>query len=309
MDAIQAILDRIGTDNPPTSEELATAKAELVALMKSEKAGTPDLAVLQALKAGYDQIVEAETETAAREAAVQAQIDELLEGVELGDDTADEPTEPEATTETTTEEEEEKEPVLAGGGVRILSLGEAAARVKDRPQPPTPPAPDKGFKTFVNGRETDADVSMDDLVAQFAKQTRNPSEGKHTILRYELQEGEGYSKLHDNIGKRTNQVDSVVSPEAVAAAGGCCILPRPIREQTVLSSTATPIRDSLPSFGVTTEGAVTFYPPVCFPQDGAAVWTCDDDAAVDPDDPNTWKTCAVFECDDPVVTTIDAIYR
>lgn len=309
MDEIQAILDRIGTDTPPTADELNSAVTSLKQLMRDERANPQaDLEVLQSYKAAYDTIKAAHAEAAEAEAAIQAEVDELLADVfddaEGGDeeDGDDEPAEA---------ENSDKEPVLAGGQVKVLSMAEVAARVRSRPQPPEPAAVElsTNLRTLVNGREVTKQPTLTDLKGEFAKFTRNPALGKHAIARWETLDPTKEFFLSDDIGKRTAQIDALVSPEAVAAAGGCCILPEPIRDQTVLGSTARPIRDSLPSRGIQSVGAVTFYPPVCIPQEGAAVWTCDDDAAVDPEDLDTWKSCAVFECDEPVVTTVDAIYR
>jgi hypothetical protein len=107
----------------------------------------------------------------------------------------------------------------------------------------------------------------------------------------------------------TRLLDSLTGPEAVAAAGGCCSLPTPIRSQNVLSSTDTPIRNSLPTIGVQSTGAVTYFPAVCLPDDGVWTWLCSQDEAVDPEDPETWKECAFIECPEADTTIVDAIYR
>lgn len=312
MEAIQSLLERIGSENPPTAEELSAAKGELKRLMRAEGENpNADLDVLQAMRAAYDQVAGAETEAQEREAGIRAQVDEILKDViDEGDDGAsDGETDTEDKTETDATDKE-LEPVLAGGSVRIMSLSEAAARVSARPKAPEPVEKPGAFRTMVQGREVQGRLTMDQMAAEFASHTRSPGVGKHKLVSFSLNEradGQRLDKL--DIAQRTHLVDAAVSPEAVAAAGGCCILPEPIREQTMLSSTARPIRDSLPSFGVTSTGAVTFYPSVCLPQEGAAIWDCADDAAVDPDDPDTWKTCATYDCDEAVVTSIDAIYR
>lgn len=319
MDELQAILERIGTDNPPTAQELRDARDQAKALLKAEaKNPARDLAVLQSLKAAADDIATALAEAETAEAAENELVKELLSDVlsedelaELGADESGDAAPPDGgAPEGADTASTEKEPVLAGGGVRILSLGEAAARVRDRPQPPEPVPVPSGFRTTVLGREREQPLTLEDVRRTFHETTRGGSHsaGKSVLVHQERIAPDGWM-LSDNIAKRTHQVDAVVAPEAVAAAGGCCILPEPLREQTVLSSTARPIAASLPSFGVQTTGALTFYPPVCMPQDGAFIWTCDDDAAVDPDDPDTWKTCVEFECDEAVVTTVEALYH
>jgi hypothetical protein len=311
MEELEAILARIDSDdNKPTSDELKEAQTALKAQIKEARKGT-DLEVLVTLKAAYDKVTEAITVAEVNEQQVQAQIDELLKDVDLEGGDEDEGDEGEDEGAGESADDSAKEPVLAGAGIRVLSLAEANARMRDRPQPPAQvDAPlNTRLRTFVNGRQYDDKLELEDIRKNFAEATRNPStNGKHAIVRFETLDANGWM-LSDDIAKRTNQVDAVVSPEAVAAAGGCCILPEPIREQTILGTTDRPIRDSLPSFGIRSTGAVTFYPPICIPGEGVAIWTCDDDAAVDPEDPETWKQCAEFDCDDPVVTTVMAIYR
>lgn len=317
MDELQELLDRISSDdNKPGSPELTAARDQLKAQIIAEaKSPTKDLEVLTAYKAALEAINTALTEAEAREAEAEGMVKDLLADVlsedELAAIAAEEtettlpPAEPPAT-----DPADDKEPVLAGGGVRILSLGEAAARVRDRPQPPEPVAAPSNVRSFVLGSERPGNLTLEDVRKTFDSFTKGTQRtpGKNLLVRQQYTGPDGWL-LDENIGKRTNQVDSVVSPEAVAAAGGCCILPEPLRTQTVNSSTARPIAASLPSFGVRETGALTFYPPVCMPQDGAFVWTCEDDAAVDPEDDTTWKDCVPFECDDPVVTEVESMYH
>jgi hypothetical protein len=191
-----------------------------------------------------------------------------------------------------------------------MPLREAAARVQVRPvNTPDPMLTNvPSSQIFVSGQRVDRVPTIRDAAAAFERATRSPSTGKATLVRFDSVLDPQYTLPGDTNGN-TFLLDSIMGPEAVAAAGGCCSLPVPIREQNVMSSSARPLRDSLPTIGVTEAGAVTYFPAVCLPADGAALWLCSDDSAVDPDDPDTWKECVFIDCPTADTTIVDAIYR
>lgn len=332
LEEILAIIERIGGDNPPNVAELSLARTELARAIHSEaRSEAPDLAVLTTLRGAFSQAGTALADAEAAEAAAKAQIDDLLADVE--DPDAQPVEEPPAETPSATAEGEqdapaadatpdatpdattapEPVPVAAGAGQttapRTLSLREAAARVRVRPvTPPETPVGTPGSNIFVLGNQVDHVPDVREVANAFERFVRSPSTGKATLIRFDSLLEDGQVLPGDTAGN-TRMIDSLVGPEAVAAAGGCCSLPTPIRTQTVLSSTARPIRDSLPTIGVTTTGAVTYFPAVCLPEEGAYLWLCDDDSAVDPDDPETWKDCAFIDCPTAETTIVDAVYR
>lgn len=320
LEEILAIIERIGTDTAPSVSELSSARTELARAIHSEaRSEAPDLEVLTTLRAAFSSAGTALTEAEAAEAAAAEQVAELLADIEDPDVIIDEVID-EVIIEIVDEvvivdevivpdEVIEREPVAAAGSTRTLSLREAAARVRVRPPAPveneliTP-----GSNIFVLGAQVNQAPNIREVANAFERTVRSPSTGKQTLVRFDSLLDDGQVLPGDAAGN-TRMLDSLVGPEAVAAAGGCCSLPVPIRTQTVLSSSARPLRDSLPTIGVTEAGAVTYFPAVCLPADGAAVWLCSDDSAVDPLDEATWKECVFIDCPTAETTIVDAIYR
>lgn len=331
LEAILAIIERIGTDTAPTSAELTTARTELArAIHTQARSEAPDLAVLTSLRGAFSAAGTALEEAQAAEAAEREQVAALTADIEDPDAAAEAATaeaaaaaqaaadlaaaEAAGTGEVITPDAVLPPQVAAAAAAaappaRTLSLREAAARVRVRP--PAPPQLENtpsGASIFVSGIQVSSAPSIREAAAAFERSVRSPSTGKQTLVRFDNIIDPAYTLPGDSNGN-TFLLDTLIGPEAVAAAGGCCSLPVPIREQNVMSSSARPLRDSLPTIGVTEAGAVTYFPAVCLPADGAALWLCSDDSAVDPDDPDTWKECVFIECPTADTTIVDAIYR
>lgn len=333
LDAILTILSRIGTDNPPTSAELTAAQTELSALLLTEAQGNRDLSVMAPIRQAFDQAAAEMPNALEREAAEQANIDAMLEGlIEPEPEEPEEPEVPEVPEEPESLAPPAGEPVevpevvpVAAAATpavppRTMSLRDAAARVTFRQPVPEPVAaaggvedsPTPGGQIFYMGRNEPMTVAptMEDIIRGAASITRSPSRGRHTVLSCLTDfEAQGIPMLPTSQGAVTAFLDSLFSPEAVAASGGCCSLPTVIRTQTILNSTATPIQDSLPTVGVFESGAVMYYPAICLPSEGVWLWTCADDEGVDPEDPDTWKNCTVIECPEREETNVEAIYK
>jgi hypothetical protein len=332
LEEILAILDRIGGDNPPSSAELASARTELGRLLHTEaRAEAPDLAVMTSIRDAYARAGDALAVAQAREQEERDRVANMLEGVEDPDAQLEEPEEPELAEESEEPEESEDQlpppapgdqpeqqqlPIAASASqappARVMPLRDAAARVLRRP-----PAPDPEFdpvvpggQAFYLGNAVDRALTLRELALGAAQTTRSPSRGRHTVASFVTDfSSQGLPVLPGDKAGNTALLDEIVGPEAVAAAGGCCSLPTVIRTQNVLSSSARPLRDSLPTIGVQESGAVMYYPAICLPSDGAWLWTCSDDEAVDPEDPETWKNCTFIDCDEEARTTVEAIYK
>lgn len=339
LEALLAIIERIGTDNRPTIDELNTARTELARAIHTEaRSETPDLEVLTTLRSAFSQAGEALAEAEAEAARIQAEVGEIIADIEDPDaelddedddagngededqhDGDDESEQSRAAGDTAATDlpppaadaQPEQTPVAAAGRpARTLSLREAAARVRVRPPAPAESTPGgvEGMSVYVLGQEVSSEPNIFEIAEAFSRFTRSPSKGRTNIVTFESHMSEDQI-LPGETGANTRLLERLVGPEAVAAAGGCCSLPTPIRSQTVLSSTSQPIRDSLPTIGVQSTGAVTYFPAVCLPEDGAWVWLCSQDAEVDPEDPDTWKECTAIECPTAQTTVVDAIYR
>lgn len=302
METALEILARLGSDNPPTLAEISDAKATIARELHAAKnTGTPDLEALMALRDTYNVAVAAEVEAEAAAAEARSEIDGILADIPNPDDD---------TTATA-------EGLAAAGAenlaTRALTVREAVERLGlTTATGGTVVVNEPDLSTVTHsvqiGTETRDDASWRDLAEAFAASgSRSMKTGKERIARISSQFAED-RMLSGKIGDNTRLIDSFVSPEAVAAAGGCCSLPQPIYDNPVMGSIARRIRDSLPTVGVQSRGKVEFFPAICLPQAGADLWTCEDDAAVT-DDPDTWKTCTDVDCDESETATVDAIYK
>lgn len=297
MNEFLAILARIGGDNPPSLQELTSARDGIAReLHRLRREGATDLAALTSLRDAYKASELAVVEAEKTVAEVEAELDQALSDVPDPDST-----DTEDTSDTDTDE--------AAVTASALPLMEAIRRLGlSQPAPALPAAPDLSTtRTTITLADRDVEnATFTDMARAFATATnRSGRAGKERLVSIRT-DFAGDRTLSAHTGNDTTLLEAFVSPEAITAAGGCCSLPEPIRANPVEGSTARPIRDSLNSLGARA-GQFTFYPAIC-DVDGVGLWTCEQDAAVDPDDPTTWKDCAVSECDDPITVGVEAIY-
>ena len=308
MDELLALIERIGGDDAPTASELTEARDELARIIHAAKADAT-LEELEGMNAAYRQIVDALAAAEEVEAERAAEVDKILGDIPdpdaaAGTDSAAPETDVVAEAEAITEDA--AEPVAAS----VMSLSEATARFRTRQvTEPETSEPSPTLRVTSRGREFDA-ASFTFLDAGRAARDvmKSPGPGKHVIFSSTMQYPDEFTLSGDperDTGILNSAIDHGVS---VAAAGGCCSIAEPIRDQQVLSTTDRPVRAALPTVGAPS-GAVSFYPAVCLPTGGVDLWTCDDDAAVDPDDPETWKDCLSIDCPDEVRVNVEAIYR
>lgn len=295
-------LARIGSDNPPSLEELSAARDGIAReLHRLKREGVSDLAALTSVREAYQLAAAAVKELEAKDAEARAELEAAL------DDVPD----PDADPDAAEDEDTEDAPVTASA----LSVVEAVRRlglmpVEQAPAAPAPVDPAQELATtrttlLLNNRPVEnptiGDVAK--IFSEASARTQRVGQEKFFSARTEFASDRS---LTGKIADDTSLVESFMSPEAVTAAGGCCSLPEPIRANPVAGSTARPIRDALGTLGARA-GAFTFFPAIC-DIDGVGLWTCEQDAAVDPEDPTTWKTCAASECDDPQTVNVEAIY-
>lgn len=301
LTAALEILSRVGSSTAPTLSELTSARNTIAReLHRLKGEGNTDLQALLSLRDTYTVAAQAVTEAEAALSAATAEVEDVLADVPDPDaeDDEDDP-------------DEDEDPEDADKKGRVLSVQEAVARlglggfqVQDRA--PAPPDLSTTKTRVLVGTKESESATWDDLAAAFRDSGRSLKAGKERVARIET-EFAAERTLSGKIGENTRLIDSFVSPEAVTAAGGCCSLPEPIFTNPVNSSSARPIKASLPSIGAS-RGKVTFYPAICLPQAGAALWSCEDDTAVDPEDPDTWKVCADVDCDEADGAEVEAIY-
>lgn len=295
------ILGRVGSDNAPTSAELSAARDTIAReLHANKKSG--DLAALNSLMESHKLASQAVAEAEAAEQAAAAEVDDLLKDIP-NPDAAEGTEDAETGTETGAE--------TASG--KVLPITEAIARLGLAPKTPAaivnepnPGHADTQISVTLGGERND-DATWYDIGAAFKRASGSIKAGKERVVRVST-EFAAERTLPGNISGNTRLVESLLGVDAVAASGGCCSLAEPIRDNPVYSSQYRPIRDALPTLGAETAGAVETFPPVCLPSSGAALWTCEEDAAVDPNDDTTWKQCLEIECEDSIRTNVEAIY-
>ena len=293
MDIIEAqqVLSAVGSDTAPTSAQLTEARTALVGAARTAKdAGDRQslATMLEAIKLADRAI----SEVAALEATAAAELDAL---------TADIP-------ELATEVVEPVAPDESGAAPRVLSIAEAAARLGLGASAPAEVTERPTQTLTIEGRESSG-ATWADLGNAFAKSASSALRGGRTTLAtlrteytHNLTGKQGPdSRILDDLTRQAHD-------PAVVAAGGCCSLAEPIRDQPMLASLSRPLADALPVVGASA-GAVTLYPPICLPQGGVATWSCAQDAAVESDDEETWKDCYEVDCAAASTVTVEAIYR
>lgn len=323
MDLQQAlsILARVGAGEALSLAELTQARDVIARQLHSLRgSATPDLDALTTLRESYfaaDAAVKAveEAEKAAAEEVAAALADIPNPDLASEDPEDEEPVEDEEDPE---DEDPEKDPAEKSLSTKkkgkMLSIQEAVERLglttggattvvsepeRDLAQTET--------RVILNGNPV-KDATFFNLAEAFRDaSSRSLKAGKERVARIETSFAEERT-LSGKINQDTRLIDSFVSPEAVVAAGGCCSLPQPIYSNPVQGSTNRPIRDSLTTLGAT-RGKFSFYPAICVPVDGVGLWSCEDDAAVDEMDPETWKSCAEVDCDESEEVGVDAIYQ
>lgn len=320
MDLQQAlsILARVGAGETLSLDELTQARDVIARHLHSLRgSATPDLDALTTIRESYfaaDAAVKAVEE--AEQAAAQ-EVDAALADIPNpdlavdGEDEEDESPADEDDEEDPDKDPEEKSLSSKPKKGKMLSVQEAVARLGlDAPAKVREPERDLAAtetRVILNGTPV-KDATIYNLAEAFKDaSSRSLKSGKERVARIETAFSEERT-LSGKINSDTRLIDSFVSPEAVVAAGGCCSLPQPIYSNPVQGSTNRPIRDSLTTMGAT-RGKFSFYPAICVPVDGVGLWSCEDDEAVDEDDPNTWKSCAEVECDESEEVGVDAIYQ
>lgn len=300
IDEAQELLAAVGSDNAPTAEQLSESRAafvEAARVAKGKGDRTALAAMLEAIKVAdraIDEAKEAQTKEAEELSAL------VQDFPELSDAPADEAG---ATDAPATEKKEEAPAMLSvAEAAQRLGLGKrtASAEVNE---------PEPSQTLTINGEDA-TNATWANLGDSFAKASKSSLRGGRTTLATFKTEytntltekgANANSRVLDTLARRAGE-------EAVIAAGGCCSLAEPIRDQPMLASLARPIASALPTVGASA-GKVSMFGPVCLPQGGVGTWTCADDEAVDPGDEGTWKECDTVECDTPIEVDVDAIYK
>lgn len=316
MDELLELISRIGTDNPPTDEELATAREELVSLLRvATAAETRDLESAVAIREAIDSIdaeVNARIEAAERE---EAEARRLLEGLEPedtedaedGDDGEDgdgDDSDADASSEA------DRVPVAASNASsRRSNLTNAIRRTSarlDRGEP----GGSQHARVMTLGAAQSEQLPQTATVREVARvfdraAGRVKQRGdRQTLVRVEWEYPEARRLFGTEKYDNDRILDGIAAPEAIAAAGGVCDpLPADFTHP-ILGQRGRPIRDALPRFQAS-RGGVRFSPTATIADlDGAVgVWDYDTDTSPGEDE----KSCLALTCEEEVVAHVDAI--
>lgn len=305
------IIERLGTDNPPTVEELTAAQTALTEVQETLKADIRaakdgSLDDLLAMKGDYDNITQALASVGEALTEAEAKRDEILSAV--GDDPQDDEADTDDDEDEDADDVEAKAPVAASATV----VRQTVARVKARPVEVVS-EPDDLSRVHTSlsllGRDRDT-ISDAEIGEAFEKAARQNKGSKSTVLsiKHELHPDR---TLDGNASANERKLLDLFGANPVVpvtASGGCCSIPEPIYDQPLIGSLDRPIRGAFDVLNAS-RGAVQNYPPVCIPDEGADVWTCVQDAAVDEEDPATWKSCVEVACDVSETTLVEAAYK
>lgn len=318
MDELLELISRIGTDSPPSDEELATAREELVSLLRvATAAETRDLESAVAIREAIDNIdaeVKARVEAAERE---EAEARRLLEGLGLEDAEDDDDGETgdgdDSDADADASTEAEQVPVAASNASSrrssSSSLTNAIRRTSARLDR-SEPGGSQHTRVLTLGAAQSEQLSQNATLRDVARifdraAGRVKQRGdRQSLVRIEWDYPEARrlfgTEKHDN----DRILDGIAAPEAIAAAGGVCDpLPADFTHP-ILGQRGRPIRDALPRFQAS-RGGVRFSPTATIADlDGAVgVWDYDTDTSPGENE----KACLTLSCEDEVVAHVDAV--
>ncbi|MFZ4431582.1 MAG: major capsid protein [Microthrixaceae bacterium] len=302
-----------------TEDELRLRHAELGQLiedLRGQPATVEIASIINDLRAERNLIVSAVRELRSQ-LAESEQADDDLTGLDP------------ATVTDQTEEAVVTDPIndeAVAAAEEVVAEMAVAASVTDRPVAPVSPEPVRVQATFLAGANQNAHtqgmpLDMDGLAAAFqSRQNLQPSaDGRQT--RAVVAGLAAFDQLPDlpvpvlSNAQTARENDAVIADavedwkavrrarlagEPLAKTAAICDPLDIIREIPEVGVEDTPFADLFPQRPVGRLG-FTYTPAssIVSTNDGIAVWTEDDQAAVDPDDASTWKPCVEIECSAP----------
>lgn len=306
MDELLELVARLGTDDPPTAEELSAARAQLVELLRTATAEeTRDLEAAVALREAIDSIDAETTRATEAQAAEDAEARRLLDGLD-----------PEAAEEAAEETAPEPEPVAASNDRpnRRTSLSAAVRRTalaRGTTDPNTPAYSQVLTLGVAQGERLAANASLLDVATVFDRAAgRVKTRGaRETLVRVEQEFPENRrlsvsGERHSNDMLLSGLMGHQPGLVPVTAAGGICDpLPADFAHP-IFGDRDRPIRDALPRFNAA-RGGVRFSPAVTLSavSGSVGVWTIETDESPG----ETEKNCLVLTCEEEEVAYVDAI--
>jgi hypothetical protein len=311
MDLAQLLelIERIGTADAPTDEELTSAQEVLATLLREALASPPDLEAGTAIRGALDDI---KAELAARvEQAeqVQAKAAELLDGYTSDGEDSNGITD-DHDGETTPEEvelEAPEDPVTSS-----IDLRTATRRAAGRVAANAIPEPTGDIRAVGMGPAAGAvdnpNLTLYQAGELFHRYNRHVGRsGRVALLRLEKEYPED-RQFGMSVEENTRMVEAVTGQRAITAAGGICGPLEADFTHPVCGDRGRPIRDALPAFQAD-RGGIRFAPTVGIGDltDAITIWTNENDADSTP--AVTEKACPHIDCPDELEAKVDAIVR
>jgi hypothetical protein len=308
VDELLELVARLGTDDPPTTDELAEARSALVELLRTATAEeTRDLEAAVAIRESIDAIdAESRSRTEAAEAEA-AEARRLLEGLDppADDSPADEPADADAS--------REPEPVAAANTpanprTSLRAAVRRTALARGTTDPNTPAHARILTLGVAQGERLGQNATLSDVATVFDRSAnRVKARGsRETLVRIE----HDFPEVRRLFGTEKSENDRLLNGlmgyqvGAVAAAGGICDpLPADF-SHPVIGNRGRPIRDALARFQAA-RGGVRFSPAITLADmaGSVGVWTYETDTSPG----ETQKVCLTLTCEDEEVAYVDAI--
>lgn len=320
MDLAQLLelIERIGSENPPTDDELNASQTTLANLLREALSEPVDLEAGRSIRAALDDI---KSELAARveqRDQTAAQAAELLDGYEISEIADD--TDPEAAGITddhaaanTPEEvqleaaEEGEEKAVAAGISLAAATKRAAVRVSSNATPEHHSDIQAVGMGPAAGAVPNPNLSLSEAGELFHRYNRHVGRsGRQALIRLEKTYPDS-RQFGMSVEENTRMVDSVTGQRAIVASGGICGPLEADFTHPVCGDRGRPIRDALPAFQAD-RGGIRFAPSITVGdlEDAITIWTNENDespSAV------TEKACPHINCEDELEAKVDAIVR
>jgi hypothetical protein len=321
LEALLEIVERIGTDNPPTDDELNQARADLSTLLQAalgapdNPSERPDLAAGTTIRAAIDDIA---SELAARQEqrdSDRAAALALMDGLEVTvpDPDAENGLSDEHDGENTAEDIELEAPEPVAVGASINDLRAAVRRTAGRVAADAEIDSDNPYIKAVGmgpaaGAVPNPNLTLDEAGALFHKFNRHVGRsGRVALLRLEKTYPES-RQFGMSVEENTRMVEAVTGQRAITASGGICGPLDADFTHPVCSDRGRPIRDGLPAFQAD-RGGIRFAPAITVGDLTSAitVWTEANDASESP--AIEAKACPHIDCEDELEAKVDAIVK
>lgn len=304
MDVLN-IIGRIGTDNPPTDQDLTAAAEEIrEALDAATTADRPDLAVAKDLRSALDAVA---AELDAREAKVQ---EEREEAAKLREGVFEPKTDEEPTDEAPADEPaEEPVPVAASTTSVIERLRAHAARVPAAEVRERTPGVTLQTVGPAQSLSLDASANMREVAEVFSARARGTSVGPIPLVRMTKAYDESRT-LGNNAALNNQRITEALGfsgQRPVTAAGGLCGPGDVDHSHPICSDRGRPLRDrALVSFNAS-RGQLNYAPAASLGllSGNVSVWT----SATDSSPGTATKPCPAIECPEEESAQVDAVVR